>query len=105
MVIGTGEITPTEGDSPQKRRAAERSTELTPRSATKGSCSCSCSKRGGINWTGFVCPLRSECFVGRRFCGIAFVRHLLARRWVGRGLRPPDVSSFCELLSFSRLCP
>ena len=33
--------------------------------------SCSCSKRGGINWTGFECPLRSACFVGRRSCGNA----------------------------------
>ena len=37
----------------------------------QSSSSCSCSKRGGINWTGFVCPLRSACFVGRRSCGNA----------------------------------
>src|SRR5262249_54537377 len=55
------------GDSPQRHRAVERSTELTPRSATKlSSCPSSCLKRGGINWTGFVCPLPSACFVGRR---------------------------------------
>ena len=104
--------------------------EVRNQSSSSCSSSCSCSKRGGINWTGFVCPFRSACALSA--AGLAemrFVRQFLARRWVGRAsrrasfqavqrwlsasgstearrsLRPPDVSSFCELLSFSRLCP
>src|SRR6516162_9784054 len=49
--------------------------------------SCSCSKRGGINWSGFVCPLGSACFVSRRSCGDA-LRATSPRPAMGRASLP-----------------
>ena len=57
------------------------------RSRNQSSSSCSCSKRGGINWTGFVCPLRSACLVGRRSCGDA-LRATIPRPAMGRASLP-----------------
>ena len=84
------------------------------------SSSCSCSKCGSINWTGFVCPLRSACFVGRRSLQKGAVRATSPRPAMGRasllanqvssrltvaqqssGAVPRDISSFCELLRLS----
>jgi hypothetical protein len=77
----------------EEERGKERTrrTEFTTEAQSSGaatkssSCSwsCSCSKRGGINWTGFVCPLRSACFVGRRSCGDA-LRARSPRSSIGR---------------------
>jgi len=66
-----------------------RGAERRSRNQSSSSCSssCSCSKRGGINWTGFVCPFRSACFVGRRSCGDA-LRATIPRPAMGRASLP-----------------
>ena len=93
--------------------------EVRNQSSSSCSSSCSCSKRGGINWTGFVCPLRSACFVGRRSLQKGAVRATSPRPAMGRasllanqvssrltvaqqssGALPRDISSFRECCAF-----
>ena len=114
----------TEGNSPQRHSAAEPQPNR-PRARRRARARSAVASTGPGLSVRFVPPALSAGGLAE----MRFVRHLLARRWVGRAsrrasfqavqrwlsasgstearrsLRPPDVSSFCELQSFSRLCP